>query len=182
METGKNPSAWRIESREPVADCRVFQVERRRSRRVADGRTSDWFVIQTNDFVNVVAVTAEEELVLVRQFRHGSDEFSWEIPGGMVDEGEEPLAAGVRELAEETGYAGESARIFARCHPNPAIMDNWCHFVLATDVRRVSEPDWDENEQMEIRTVPMAEVREMLAQGRLTHSLTLAALLHYFLP
>lgn len=179
METGKSPSEWINESRELVADCRVFQVESRRSRRAGDGRKADWFVIHTRDFVNVVAVTPREELVLVRQFRHGAEEFSWELPGGMVDEGESPLEAGVRELQEETGCGGASPEVFARCHPNPAIMDNWCHFVLVRDVGKVSDLAWDENEEMEIKKVPLSEVWEMVSSGELTHSLTLAALAHY---
>ena len=180
MEAGKTPSSWVTESSELVADCRVFDVRRKRSRRRSDGRAGDWYFVDTRDFVNVVALTGDDELVLVRQFRHGTDEFSWEIPGGMVDEGEDPLEAGLRELREETGFAGRG-ELFADCRPNPAIMNNRCHYVLASDVESVADTAWDENEEMEIRLAPLERVWEECREGRLTHSLTLAALLRFSL-
>ncbi|MBC2600885.1 NUDIX hydrolase [Puniceicoccus vermicola] len=181
METGKIPSAWKVEEVQEVADCRVFRVITQKSRREDDGRVSDWYVVDTNDFVNVVAITLDDELVMVRQFRHGSEEFSLELPGGMVDDGENPLDAGVRELREETGFAGGTAKIFADCHPNPAIMNNRCHYVLVPQAKLVDEVDWDEHEEMEVILLPMKDVREACRRGEITHSLTLAALMRYSL-
>ncbi len=181
MQNGKDPSAWTVEATDEVADCRVFRVVRHRSCKVSDGRKSDWYVIDTRDFVNVVALTPHSELVLVRQFRHGTGTFSWEIPGGMVDEGEDPLRAGVRELREETGFEGTEAGVFAKCDPNPAIMNNRCHYVLVRDAVPVGGLEWDEHEEMEIRLMPMEEVWAAAARGEFTHSLTLAALFRYSL-
>lgn len=181
MEMGNNPSRWTTENQKIVADCRIFRVENRHSRRVSDGKEADWFVINTADFVNVVGVTPKRELLLVRQFRHGSNEFSWELPGGMVDEGESPVDAGLRELLEETGYSGSSHEMIGRCHPNPAIMDNWCHFVLVENVEKTAATAWDENEEMEVCTMPLDEVWRMVSKGQVTHSLTLAALMHFSL-
>jgi 8-oxo-dGTP pyrophosphatase MutT (NUDIX family) len=179
MKTGKTPSRWTTFRTAEEADCRVFRLTRRTSRHEGDRRESDWFVIDTDDFVNVVALTDEREVVLVRQFRHGSETFSLELPGGMVDEDEDPLAAGVRELREETGFVGKSARTFASCHPNPAIMNNRCHFVLVEGAQLASAVDWDEHEEMEVITLPIEEVYRACREGELTHSLTLAALLHF---
>lgn len=178
MEMGKTPSSWIVDNTEEIADCRVFRVVRQKSRREDDGRQSDWFVIDTNDFVNVVAITDTDELVLVRQFRHGSETFSLELPGGMVDEGEDPLLAGVRELREETGFVGEDAKIFASCAPNPAIMNNHCHYVIVRSARQIAEIDWDEHEEMEVITMPLSEVKAACRRGEIQHSLTLAALMH----
>jgi len=179
MQTESNLPRWKRETRDTVADCRVFRVVRQRSRREGDGRMADWFVINTDDFVNVVATTRDKKIVLVRQFRHGSDGFSWELPGGMVDSGEDPEAAAIRELAEETGFVGSSKGVFAGCHPNPAIMDNRCHFVLVRDAEKTMRQNWDEHEEMEVGIFAMDELWQMVADGKLTHSLTLAALLHY---
>ncbi|MGE9290718.1 MAG: NUDIX hydrolase [Puniceicoccales bacterium] len=181
METGKTPSPWEVQETREVADCRVFRVITRRSRRLDDGRESDWYVVDTNDFVNVVAITEKNELVLVSQFRHGSEELSLELPGGMVDDGEDPLRAGVRELLEETGYAGEGAEIFADCHPNPAIMNNRCHYVLVRNAKLVADVDWDEHEEMEVLTLPLDEVKAACRRGEISHSLTLAALMRFSL-
>lgn len=176
MKTGKSPSRWKTERTDDVADCRVFRVQRRTSRRLSDETRSDWYVVDTPDFVNVVALTPLRELVLVRQFRHGVDAFSLELPGGMVDAGEDPLAAGLRELREETGYAGKGGEVFASCHPNPAIMNNRCHYVFVGGVEPVSGTDWDEHEEMEIHLMPLDEVAEACRRGEFTHALTLAAL------
>ncbi|MEM0964697.1 MAG: NUDIX hydrolase [Verrucomicrobiota bacterium] len=180
MKRGKTPARWITTAAKIVADCRVFLVSQQSSRNEENGRSRNWYVINTNDFVNVVAITTENELVLVRQFRHGSEEFSLELPGGMVDDGEEPLEAGVRELLEETGFAGENAQVYASCNPNPAIMNNTCHFVLIQDVVHRSEVSWDENEEMEIELMPMDKVKEACRRGEFMHSLTLAALMRYF--
>lgn len=168
-------------STHPMADCRVFSVVKNRCRRESDQKESDYFVIQSSDFVNVLALTKQKEVVMVRQFRHGREGYSWEIPGGLVDPGEAPLDAGVRELKEETGYVGSAARIYATCSPNPAIMNNTCHFVLVEDVVFSGSLDWDENEEIEVRMIPLSEIKEYCRDGRIHHSMTLSALYHYSL-
>ncbi len=139
----------------------------------------EFVIIDAPDWVNVIAHTADDRLVLVNQFRYGADAFSWEIPGGVIDPGEDPVAAGVRELLEETGYAGERARILASIHPNPAIMSNRCHLVLVENCRRVADTEWDPDEEMEIAAVPVAEVYERARAGGITHSLVLDGLFFF---
>lgn len=139
----------------------------------------DFVIIDAPDWVNVIAHTADDRLVLVNQFRYGADAFSWEIPGGVIDPGEDPVAAGVRELLEETGYAGERARILASIHPNPAIMGNRCHLVLVEECRRVADTEWDPDEEMEIAAVPVAEVYARARSGGITHSLVLDGLFFF---
>ena len=139
----------------------------------------DFVIIDAPDWVNVVAHTSDDRLVLVNQFRYGIDAFSWEIPGGVIDHGEDPVDAGVRELLEETGYAGANARLLASIHPNPAILSNRCHLVLVEDCRLVSPPAWDPDEEMEISAVPVADVYARARSGGITHSLVLDALLFF---
>jgi len=136
-------------------------------------------VIAAPDWVNVIALTPDGRLVLVRQFRFGSDDFSLEIPGGVVEAGEMPVAAGVRELREETGFAGERARLLASIHPNPAIQQNRCHLVLVEEVRRQAATSWDADEEIEVLTAPVSEVLDWARTGRITHSLVLCGLFHF---
>jgi len=177
----KKPSSWSCLESERMSDCRVFEVFKNRCQRTSDQKESDYFVIQSADFVNVVALTPEKKMVLVRQFRHGKEGYSWEVPGGLVDPGESPLKAGVRELKEETGYEGSSAQVYANCSPNPAIMSNTCHFVVVENVILSGSCSWDENEEIEVTLLPLSDVWQWCREGRIHHSLTLAALWHYAL-
>ena len=139
----------------------------------------DFVIVDAPDWVNVLAHTTDDRLVLVNQFRYGIDAFSWEIPGGVIEKGEDPVAAGVRELLEETGYEGKNARLLASVHPNPAFMSNRCHLVLVEDCRLVAPPSWDPDEEMEISALPVADVYARARAGGITHSLVLDALLFF---
>lgn len=143
------------------------------------GMRRDFVIVSAPDWVNVVAHTTDDRLVLVNQFRYGIDAFSWEVPGGVIDAGEDPVAAGVRELLEETGYAGERARLLASVHPNPAFLNNRCHLVLVEECRLVSPPAWDPDEEIEVAAVPTSEVYARARSGGITHSLVLDALLFF---
>jgi len=139
----------------------------------------DFVIVDAPDWVNVLAHTEDDRLVLVNQFRYGIDAFSWEIPGGVIEKGEDPVAAGVRELLEETGYAGQNARLLASVHPNPAFMSNRCHLVLVENCRLVAPPAWDPDEEMEIAALPVADVYARARAGGVTHSLVLDALFFF---
>jgi ADP-ribose pyrophosphatase len=173
---GSSISRWEPVSRERVADCRVFRVDRTWFRHPARAVTHDFFVIDSPDWVNVVAVTAGGELVLVKQFRFGVQEFSWEIPGGLLDGTEDPIAAGRRELLEETGFGGGEARLLGTVWPNPAVQNNRCHFVLIEGVSRTAELAWDEHEEIEPLHLPVDEVLARARAGEIIHPLTLTAL------
>lgn len=140
-------------------------------------REQEFAVINAPDWVNVLALTSAQELVLVRQFRFGINDFSVEIPGGMIDQGEEPVAAALRELREESGYVGQRARLLGSVHPNPAIQNNRCHLVLVEEAQRTAELDWDPDEEIEILTRPVDAVYELAYAGGITHALVLDALL-----
>ena len=179
-QSGAGPVRWECQADERLRDCRVWSLCRRRYRHPGDGREGDFFYIDSRDWAMVVARTPGGELVLVRQFRFGSDDFSWEFPGGIVDTGEDPVAAGLRELAEETGYVAERGRLIGTCRPNPAILNNRFHVILAENARPGDRgTDWDEHEEMEIRAVPEADVYRWAADGIITHALALNGLLYY---
>ena len=120
------------------------------------------------DWVNVVAFDDDDRIVFVRQWRFGTESFSLEVPAGVLHPGEDPVAGGLRELAEETGYApvdGSAVRLLGAVRPNPAFMDNRSYVVLVPRARRVSEPHWDESEEIEILTIPRAEVAGLVGSS-----------------
>lgn len=170
------PGAWERLGDNTVDNFRIFQVRRSRFRHTRENRESEFVVIDANDWVNVVALTPQHEIVLVRQFRFGRHDFFLEIPGGMIERGEDPVVAGVRELREETGYEGTAARLLGSVHPNPAIQSNTMHVVLVEGARRVGPPNFDVNEEIETSLVPAARIMECVREGRITHSLVLNAL------
>ncbi len=171
------PRRWQKLRSEPHATTRVFNVTREIYRHPGREHGQDFFVINAPDWVNVVALTPDQRLVLVRQFRFGTDDFSVEIPGGVIEKGEDCLAAGLRELREESGYVGESARLLGSVHPNPAIQNNRCHLVLVENARREAKLDWDPDEELEVLTRPVDEVYALAYAGGITHALVLDALL-----
>lgn len=170
------PARWEKRGHTLQAKTAVFDVQRVNYRHPARGTEKDFVVMRAPDWVNVVALTPAGALVLVRQFRFGVDEFSLEIPGGVMEAGEDPVAAGLRELREETGFVGKNARLLGRVHPNPAIQSNTCHLVFVEDAVQTEEFEWDEHEEIEVTTRPADEVLALARSGAITHALVLDAL------
>jgi 8-oxo-dGTP pyrophosphatase MutT (NUDIX family) len=172
----KNDPGWRRLRSDALGDFKIFTIRRDR---IVSPRTQeelDFYVLDGADWVNVIAVTEEGNLLLVRQYRHGTEETTLEIPGGAVDSRDEsPLAAGRRELLEETGYAADAWADLGFVHPNPAIQSNRCWTFVARGCRRVASPNLDASEDIEILEAAPDEVRAMLRDGRITHSLVVAA-------
>ena len=171
---------WEKVSSQPLGDFRIFRI---RSDRLISPRTQqahDFFVIDCVNWVNVIALTPDRQLVMIEQYRHGSKTVELEIPGGMIDPKDaSPEAAGLRELREETGYAGEHPRLIGEVYPNPAIMSNTCFTVLVENCRCLHPVEFDHGEDLLTRLVPVADIPELIAAGKIRHSLVLVAL-YYF--
>jgi ADP-ribose pyrophosphatase len=171
------PQRWQKLGARTVARTRIFDVESVDFRHPHRASPQDFFVLSAPDWVNVLALTPDRHLVLVRQFRYGINDFSVEIPGGVMDAGEDAITTGLRELQEETGYTGTKVRLLGSVHPNPAMQGNRCHLVLVEDAHRSARTDWDPDEEFEIMTKPVDEVYALAASGGITHALVLDALL-----
>jgi ADP-ribose pyrophosphatase len=174
-------AAWPTVASKPLADYRIFRVRTDRKTHPRTGAHHDLFAIDCADWVNVVAVTPDDRLVMVEQFRHGTNTVELEVPGGIMDpEDTDPVAAGLRELREETGYAGGEARLLATLFPNPAIQTNRCHIVAVEGCALRHEVDFDPMEDLATRLAPVAEIPQLLRSGRVKHAIVVAALSHYW--
>lgn len=173
------PARWEKFATTTLASTRVFELQSTRFRHPGRAVERDFVVIRPPDWVNILALTPEQRLVLVKQFRFGIDGFSLEIPGGMMEAGEDPLTTATRELREETGFVGASARLLGSVHPNPAIQSNRCHFVLVEQAVASAAQEWDTDEEIEVTTQPVEEVLALARSGGITHGLVLDALFYF---
>src|SRR5688572_17202199 len=171
---------WQKLSSKPLGDYRIFTVRSDEKVSPRTGLTHDFYIIDCVDWVNVLAVTPNDELVMVEQYRHGSNTIELEIPGGIMDASDaSPVATGVRELREETGYEGGDARLLAGVFANPAIMSNTCHTVLVENCTLKHGVEFDSGEDLITRLVPIADVGQMVAEGKIRHPLVVVALYHF---
>jgi ADP-ribose pyrophosphatase len=171
---------WKKVRSTPIGDFRIFKLRSDVKISPRTGQEHDFFVLDSVHWVNVIALTPGQELVMIEQFRHGSNTVELEIPGGMMDPGEtDPVASAVRELREETGYAGENARLLGWIRSNPAILSNKTFTVLVENCRRKHQVDWDHGEDLETRLVPAAEIPKLVADEKIGHSLVVVALYHF---
>jgi 8-oxo-dGTP pyrophosphatase MutT (NUDIX family) len=172
--------SWKKICSVPNGDFRIFKIRTDTSVNPLTGREHDFYVLECPHWVNVIAATANQELVMVEQFRHGSNTVELEIPGGMMDPHEtDPVATAVRELREETGYVGENARLLGRVFSNPAILNNSTYTVLVENCRLQHDVEFDHTEDLETRLVPFADIPKLVADEKIGHSLVVVAL-YYF--
>src|SRR5436305_14693162 len=171
---------WEKIGSKSAGDFRIFTIRTDTKISPRTGHQHDVFDIDSFNRVNVIAVTADEQLVKVEQYRHVSNTVELEIPGGMMDAVDgSPVETAVRELREETGYEGENARVLGRIFPNPAIMSNVCYTVLVENCKYVCAVEFDHGEDLVTKLVPVREIPGLVAAGKIQHSLVVVGL-HYF--
>lgn len=182
QSTGDGHLLWSEVDRRVLVHTPIFELVSS-TRRSPEGDESDYYLITSPDWVNVVAVTLDgagrDCFVMVRQFRHGNKRISIEFPGGVVDPGEDPARAAVRELLEETGYRAERVSLLGSINPNPAIMNNRCHTYLAEGVECVAELSPDRDEFLEMELVPVRDLTSGSRDGEFDHAMMHVALRFY---
>ncbi len=169
------PKAWQRLSSEQMVDCRVFQVRRDLSVSPHDASQHSFYCIEAPDWVNIIPLTANNEVVMIEQYRHGTNEVGLEIPGGIIDKGETAQDAAVRELLEETGYLAPKTIALGTARPNPAIQNNRVHVFLAPEVDYHRPPRFDGTEYVVVRLVPLTDVPALINDGTINHALVIVA-------
>lgn len=137
----------------------------------ANGKAFDILFLEYSPWATIVALTKKQEVVLIKQYRNGIRDIIWELPGGVVEEGETPLAGAKRELLEETGYTSNAIIQTGKTFPNPAIQSNIMYSFLALDVDKVSDQHLDEAEDIEVSLFPLEKAIEMAKAGELPQAL-----------
>ena len=165
----------RISSR-ALAECRIFDLYEATTVSPESGNEHQFYYIDTADWVNIVPITENNEVVCIRQYRHGNQAVTLEIPGGMVDPGEDPSVSAARECFEETGYHCDSVESLGVLAPNPALFSNKVHTYVARNVRLAGEIQNTATEKTEVTLIPLADIPGLLTNGEIDHALVVATL------
>jgi ADP-ribose pyrophosphatase len=172
---------WKIIRSHHDSSYRVFTIRTDRAVSPRTGEAHDFYVLESDPWVNVIPITEDNQIVLVRQYRHGLKTVTLEIPGGLVENGETALEAAKKELRQETGYEAREWIDLGRVHPNPAIQSNSCFTFVAKETHLVGGLDLDEREDIEVVLKPLAQVPQLIRDGYITHSLILAAFYKFYM-
>ena len=175
------PRPWKLVSSQKEATYSIFDLRMDQARSPRTGRVHRFYILESGDWVNVIPLTDENQVVLIRQYRHGLRDVTLEIPGGLLEPLDTPEAAARRELREETGFDAGKMIPLSSVYPNPAFLDNRCFTFLAKDVVPVGGQEQDDKEDIEVLLRPVDDVPRMIREGEIAHSLVLVAFFRYFM-
>lgn len=171
---------WVKKSSTEGPDLKLFRVRYDRMINPRNGKSEQMIILESNDSVNVVALTLDRQMLFVRQYRFGIGEYTLELPGGIVDTGEQVDTAAQRELREETGYSGLAWMELGKIPSNPVFMDSYVHHWLVTDVALTHALELDDGEAVDTVLIPLETVRQQYQSGFFQHPHTVHALLLFF--
>lgn len=172
---------WTIKNQTAVFDSNIFKVQSFSCFHPGKSIEHDFHILIMPDWINIVALTEDDKFIMVRQHRLGTNEFTLETPAGLIEKAEDPGAAAVRELMEETGYRPKNITLMKKLYANPAIMNNYIYFYLATGCSKIGKQNLDLVEDIEVNLYSKQEVRAMMQDGRINHSIIITALCLYFM-
>jgi ADP-ribose pyrophosphatase len=175
------PKTWKLISSHRKGSFRIFDLRVDRACSPRTDKVYDFYILETTPWVNVIPLTPRNEVILIRQYRHGIQKVTLEIPGGIVEPNDSPEAAARRELLEETGYEASEMVPLGFVHPNPAFLNNRCYTFLAKDVREAGKQAQDEKEDIEVVVRPLDHIPRIIQKGEITHALVLAAFYRFYM-
>lgn len=174
----RNKKEWRVLSTLDIFKTKFFRFRSDELELPNKVIQPKYYVMEFSDWVNIVALTTRNELILIKQYRHAVGEICLEIPGGSLNpgSGESPEAAAQRELTEETGYVPKEMKLLGYHEPNPALMSNKLWTYLALGCEKLKAQELDPYEDIEVLTSSPAEVFKLIKSGEIRHSLVIAAI------
>ncbi|MDR0926756.1 MAG: NUDIX hydrolase [Ignavibacteria bacterium] len=171
---------WETIETENCGNYRVFELYKKKRIHPITKSISTFTSLHATSWVNIIPITTNGEVVLVEQYRHGTDDISIELPAGLVEIDEDTRIAAERECTEETGYVGDGqAILLGAVRPNPAFLDNYCYHYLWTGCQLRHSQNLDENEDINVLTIPFADIHKWIEEGKIQHSLVMSALYFY---
>ena len=158
-----------------LADYKIFSIHRVRSRSPRTGKILPFHIVECGTWINIFPITESGHVVMIRQYRQGTEEITMEIPGGLVEPDENPADAARREMIEETGYDSETIIPLGTVTPNPAFITNRCHIFLAPHASQVTVQSLDQGEDIEVVLIPIDRLPQLVSEGTIHHALVVAA-------
>ena len=175
------PKPWKVISSRQIESYRIFNLRTDLACSPRTNKTHEFYILESEDWVNVIPITQQKDVVMIRQYRHGTGKVTLEIPGGIVESDDTPEEAASRELLEETGYRGSKMIPLGFVYPNPAFLNNRCYTYLASNAFLSGEQEQDEKEDIEVLLRPLDEIPRLIREGEISHSLVLDAFYRLFM-
>ena len=160
---------------------KIFKVLKRGMKIESEDHFAEFSILEAPDWINVVALTPERDIILVEQYRYGIEKPTLELPGGVSDPGETPFESSKRELLEETGFSSENWISLGKVSSNPAMLTNYTHTYLALDCQKTAEQNLDGNERINVHVLPLVDFLNLIRSGEVSHSLVVAAMAKFML-
>lgn len=173
---------WETIANKELLDLNIFKAELVTRKHTLNGKIGEFVVLNSSNWTNVIPVTKEGNVLLIEQFRQGTNSITIEIPGGLIEFGETPINAARRECIEETGFSSDNElELLGVSLPNPAFLNNKCYTFVWFDVEERHRQNFDENEEINVLPTPINEVKDMIKSGKINHSIITTAFFYFFL-